>query len=1700
MKNDALHQNVNFAILTKEGALHFPSFKRVGAGWVTRVPAYEGAKYLFDETSGSAAKRGFHAERVGDDLYMTMRSASGAQADRVAIDGFFQKEGAVYGLDRNDEARQYMNAAADTPQGPVTPTMLDLGPVERQPEAAALSAFNQAARIDNAADDNSPSHPQPAVAADYADAGPAADAAAAPLAVNAVLSLAGIVDRVGTGRIMENSGAVTDDNLPGIFGTGQPGTWVQIVDGNNVIGEALVDNAGAWRFEPKIPLTEGGHTFYARDKASGKQTDGFQLILDTVAPSRPTLLEVVADNGAVNTPVANGTATRDNTPIVRGTAEPGCMIQIFHNGTQSVGASFVDMDGKWEFTPLSPLPDGEYVLSVRAIDYSGNTGLRSTSHKIIVDATQPVKPSIDGVFNNEGADEIPVSPGGSTNDTTPVIRGSAEAGATVTLYRDGGEIAQVTAGPDGKWEFTPAQAWQEGDYELIVTATDHVGNVSDRSDPWNLTIDVTQPVKPAIEGVFNNEGAGEISIPEGGSTNDTTPVVRGTAEAGATVAIYRDNLGIGQVTAGPDGKWEFTPAQAWQEGSYELTVKSTDTAGNVSDPSEAWTVVIDITKPEKPEVGGDGIHEVIDDVGDVQGQVEENGVTDDTRPTLKGEGAPGNTVHVYDGSVLLQPPVVVQQNGSWSFTPDTPFAEGLHSLTIVFEDPAGNRSDASEPWRITVDTEAPALPRIAGVYNNEGADEISISEGGSTNDTTPVIRGTAEAGATVTIYRGSLEIGQATAGQDGNWEFTPTQAWPEGSHELTATATDPAGNVSDPSEAWTVVIDITKPEKPEVGGDGIHEVIDDVGDVQGQVEENGVTDDTRPTLKGKGEPGNTVHVYDGSVLLQPPVVVQQDGTWSFTPDTPFAEGLHSLTIVFEDPAGNRSDASEPWRITVDTEAPALPRIAGVYNNEGANEISISEGGSTNDTTPVIRGTAEAGATVTIYRGSLEIGQATAGQDGNWEFTPAQAWPEGSHELTATATDPAGNVSDPSEAWTVVIDITKPEKPEVGGDGIHEVIDDVGDIQGQVEENGVTDDTRPTLKGEGAPGNTVHVYDGSALLQPPVVVQQDGTWSFTPDTPFAEGLHSLTIVFEDPAGNLSEASEPWRITVDTTPPVKPSIDGLYNNEGANEIPVGNGGATNDTTPVIRGSAEAGTTVKLYNNGVEIGEAIADQNGKWEFTPQQDWDEGEYELTVDATDAAGNTSEPSEPWAVTFLLETPTIDRVYDNAGARHVDLESGDVTDDTTPSLSGQAVAGSTVIIYSNDQEIGRVTAGGDGAWGFTPNPPLAYGPQNLSVSARDAAGHHSERSEPFELILSPVPVAYVFSMGKDSGHDGEDFLTNNGGTGRLMQGELSGALTAGQALQVSTDGGQTWVDAFVNGLSWVAQDNNAHKSSWTIQTRVTGPGEQGYVMSQNVTLNPPGAQYTPKAPTSVSVQGGELLVGFDSANVSAGDRIAVVADGGASKFEYTLTAADIAAGQARLEIGQASAPSAAIVDQSGNMSAYADTGAAPSVNQVVKGDVSEVYGSGHDNLFIVNNVSDLQNVKLIEGGLTSSLEHPGKDTLKLEGANQVLDLTTWQGRLSSVEIIDLTGTGNNTLKLSLSDVLDQGARGLFVNEPTMQMVVKGNAGDKVELDDLLPNGLDVGDWEDLGSIIVAGMTYEVYRHSAVDADLLVEQGVAVTMV
>ena len=94
----------------------------------------------------------------------------------------------------------------------------------------------------------------------------------------------------------------------------------------------------------------------------------------------------------------------------------------------------------------------------------------------------------------------------------------------------------------------------------------------------------------------------------------------------------------------------------------------------------------------------------------------------------------------------------------------------------------------------------------------------------------------------------------------------------------------------------------------------------------------------------------------------------------------------------------------------------------------------------------------------------------------------------------------------------------------------------------------------------------------------------------------------------------------------------------------------------------------------------------------------------------------------------------------------------------------------------------------------------------------------------------------------------------------------------------------------------------------------------------------------------------------------------------------------------------------------------------------------------------------------------------GRDVLQLLGGGQTLDLITMSNsRISGIEAVDLAGTGDNSLRLSLSDLFD-------LSETGNDLLVSGNAGDTVTI---------VGEgWSNTGVESISGIEYQLYVNGA----------------
>lgn len=1140
---------------------------------------------------------------------------------------------------------------------------------------------------------------------------------------------------------LTNNVLYTRDGVPTLTGTGEPGSTVVVsVDGTPSAVPVTVQPNGSWTWTADSTLADGQHTFTvsATDPAGNTSAISAPLnvTVDTLDPTAPDNLNLAAEG----------------TPLT-GTAEAGSIITVM-NGSTVIGTGVVDSTGNFSIA-VSPAPQDGASLTVSAADASGRTSPDATYNVI---GTLPNLPDIPVItaINDDAAPLTGDVKGKTTNDITPTLTGTAEAGSLVTIYQDGGltPVATVTADGSGNWSYTPA-ALGEGLHSFEVTATLN-GATSGRSPAASVTVDLTAPGTPTIGAVIDDVGPGTGPLTNGQTTNDNQPTLTGTGAVGDTISVYNNGTLLGSAVVGNTGTWSFTPPSPLAEGTHVLTIRETDPAGNQSAPSAGFTVVVD-TVSTTPVITN-----VTDDVGNSATTVVSGTPTNDATPTLSGTAEANSVVTIFDGGTQIGV-VTADGTGAWTFTPDTALAEGSHSFTAQATDPQGNVSAVSGAWSVVVDLTAPTVPTLDTVNDNvPGGITGNLTSGQVTNDSTPTIGGTGQAGSTIHIMNNGTQIGTAIVDGSGNWSFTPTTPLVDGSYALRVYATDVAGNASANSSVFTFTVDTAGPVVPVVTS-----VIDDIAPVTGTLTSGNTTNDARPTFNGTGDVGSTVHVIvDGNEIGT--AVVNAQGNWTFTPGSDLSDGPHAITFNATDAAGNTGSTTAPFNLTVDTGVPSAPVISTAADNVGSVQTPLSSGQSTDDTTPTLNGTATANATVTVYENGQPIGTAQADGTGAWSFTPSTPLSSGSHTWTATVTDAAGNVSPASPGFTLVVDTTAPNAPVIS-----QAIDDVGSITGPITSGQTTDDTVPRLVGTSEPFATVNIYEGTTLVGTGTA-DGTGNWSIVLNTTLATGAHSFTAQATDAAGNTSVSSASFSLTIDTTPPALPVLTSILDDVGNAPTPVANGGLTNDAQPTLSGTAEAGSTVKIFDNGVQIGSVTA-TGGAWSFTPSPALGNGSHNLTFTATDAAGNVSAPTAGYVInvdTLAPSAPVISSVVDDVGSVTGPITGP--TNDTRPTLNGTAEANATVRIYDGITLVGTVTADASGNWTLPQTTTtLTQGTHNFTATATDAAGNTSVASTVTTIIVdTTAPTAPTGTFNADG-----SVLTGNAEAGSTVSIRLADGST-----------------------------------------------------------------------------------------------------------------------------------------------------------------------------------------------------------------------------------------------------------------------------------------------------------------------------------
>jgi len=257
---------------------------------------------------------------------------------------------------------------------------------------------------------------------------------------------------------------------------------------------------------------------------------------------------------------------------------------------------------------------------------------------------------------------------------------------------------------------------------------------------------------------------------------------------------------------------------------------------------------------------------------------------------------------------------------------------------------------------------------------------------------------------------------------------------------------------------------------------------------------------------------------------------------------------------------------------------------------------------------------------------------------------------------------------------------------------------------------ITNDNTLELKGTAAAGSTVKIYDGTNQIGS-TTATSTGSWDYITSV-LTDAKHTLTATATNSSGQTSAASAALAVTVDTKAPAAPTIASDTVNS-ANQV-------------VASGTAEANSTIKVYDGTTQVGTATTNATGAWTVTTAA-LPAGTHALTATATDVAGNVSAASAPFdpvigssgssgsgtsgsgtsgsgtsgtgtsgTGTTAPATPNIASFSSDTG-----IAGDHITSDKTLTLAGTAVANSTVKVFDGTTQLGSVTADASGAWHYT---------------------------------------------------------------------------------------------------------------------------------------------------------------------------------------------------------------------------------------------------------------------------------------------------------------------------------------------------------------------------------------------------------------
>jgi hypothetical protein len=314
--------------------------------------------------------------------------------------------------------------------------------------------------------------------------------------------------------IADNTGNASDrltaDRTPELTVSAEPGA--RLVLGSN--GQALPTSSytvlewaaspGTYTVRVLDNLSDGGYGLVAIDAAGNMSAapqgsaSSAAFMIDGSSPGQASIVALVDDTGALG----NDRVTRDTTPLLTLTAEPGATLKVGQDGIETTVAYSVteDTPGHYTIAFTGNLSDGTY--GVRVIDAAGNKDATvSSGAKFTIDTTAPAAPTVAEQGSADLADgRMDAAEAASTTLRVAVPATGVLPGDKVELLQGGAAFTApkvVTLGASeiaaGHVDFTvlAADLGPDGVKSLTAAITDLAGNTGKASAPVAFTLEAT---------------------------------------------------------------------------------------------------------------------------------------------------------------------------------------------------------------------------------------------------------------------------------------------------------------------------------------------------------------------------------------------------------------------------------------------------------------------------------------------------------------------------------------------------------------------------------------------------------------------------------------------------------------------------------------------------------------------------------------------------------------------------------------------------------------------------------------------------------------------------------------------------------------------------------------------------------------------------------------------------------------------------------------------------------------------------------------------------------------------------------------------------------------------------------------------------------------------------------------------------------